>query len=160
MLILFTSGCCKDEELLLSKTPYTGNELRIDGYYYYIQDEPYGVSVKFLYRNGIELTSYFINSSDFYIADKELLTQYNYLKEDKSRWGVFEINNHTIQFSAWSTSVGGGLPTYITLGVIDNDTTFRITKSINSDGTQFETNKIYHFRQFSSKPDSTNNFIR
>ena len=38
MLLIGMNGCSKwleDEELTLPKTPYTGNELRTDGYYYY-----------------------------------------------------------------------------------------------------------------------------
>ena len=37
LVVLFVSSCSKwleDEKLTLQKTPYTGNELRTDGYYY------------------------------------------------------------------------------------------------------------------------------
>ena len=163
MIILCTSillaGCFKDEDLMLPRTNYDGNELKINGYYYSYSDNN-GIYVKYLFRNGIHLSAYYFSTTDLSEVEKEMVQEYDLLQKDKSRWGVFVINGNTIQYSAWSTSVGGGLPTFKAIGTIENDTTFRITKSINnSDGREFERDDIYHFRQFSPKPDSTNIFI-
>jgi hypothetical protein len=151
---------CKDDELFFTRTSYIGNELKIDGYYY--KQEEGKTFVKFLFRNGIILTCYTFSSIDLDVVEHRMLSEnyYTSLKNDKSRWGVFEIKNHTIQWSAWSTSVGGGLPSFKCIGTITNDTTFHITKNINSGGQEFEKNDIYHFRQFYPKPDSTNIFIK
>ena len=160
IFILFSSCdlLFKDDELLLSRQPYIGNELRIDGYYYKYSDND-GTIVKFLYRNGIILSAYYISTTDLNEVEQEMITQYHLLQKEKSRWGVFLINGNTIQYSGWSTSVGGGLPAFKGIGVIDNDSTFRLTKTINSNGKEFEKNDTYHFRQFYPKPDSTNNIV-
>jgi len=156
------SGCkglSKDEELMLPKTNYDGDELKINGYYYTYSDNG-GTIVKFLFRNGIILAGYHCPTTDLSEVEKKIVKDYDLLQKDKSRWGVFVINGNTIQYSAWSTSVGGGLPTFKCMGIIEDDTTFRLTKTINSDGKKFSENELYHFRQFSPKPDSTNNFIK
>ena len=53
------------------------------------------------------------------------------------------------------------MPVYLDKGEIQNDSTFLITKSIRSKtGEEKELNEIYHFKQFSPKPDSTNVFVK
>ena len=55
MLFIGMSSCSKwleNEKLTLQKTPYTGNELRTDGYYYDMEDGKIW-STYFFYRNGI-----------------------------------------------------------------------------------------------------------
>jgi len=64
----------------------------------------------------------------------------------------FLINGNFLQYSGWDTSVGGGLPAFKCIGVIENNTIFRITKTIISNGKEFEKNDIYYFRQFTPKP--------
>ena len=57
LVVLFAGGCKKwfeDEELTLPKTPYTGDELRTDGYYYNMEDGKIW-STYFFYRNGVLL---------------------------------------------------------------------------------------------------------
>jgi hypothetical protein len=89
-----------------------------------------------------------------------MIALYDNLRKDKVGWGVFLIKGNNIECEVWSTSVGGGLPVGRGEGIILNDTTFCIVKSINiRDGKEFPHNDIYHFRKFSPKPDSTNNFI-
>lgn len=156
--ILFLS--CKDEDLLLPKTPYTENELRINGYYYNYP-ESNKTKICFFYKNGIMLNfiSYF-STTNLSIIDDEISEMYEKWKNEKMIWQIFLIQENKIQWSGWSTSVGGGLPTFRCVGNILNDSTFCITKSINSDGAEFDKNEIYHFRQFAPKPDSTNNFIQ
>lgn len=78
-----------------------------------------------------------------------------------SKWGLFVIDNQTIKFERYYPSDDITRWTYIREGIILNDTTFLITTSYRSDGSDFSIkNEIYHFRQFSPKPDSTNNFIK
>jgi hypothetical protein len=158
LIVMLVLAACRDDELLLQRQPYIGNQLRIDGYYYCQEDN--GTIVEYLYRNGIILSAYHFSTTNLNEVETKMLTEYDILKQDKSRWGVFIIYGNNIEYSAWSTSVGGGLPAFKCIGTIDNDTTFRIIKSINSDGKEFDYNQIWHFRQFSPKPDSTNNFIR
>ena len=157
VIVLFQS--CKDEKLLIERTPYLGSELRIDGYYYKQVGDKIGI--KFFYRNGImiDFISYF-STTNVMEVDEGIANMYESWKDDKLIWNVFSINGYSLQYSGWSTSVGGGRPSGKCIGTILNDTTFHITKSINSDGSEFEKNDVYHFRQFSPKPDSTNTFIK
>jgi hypothetical protein len=54
-----------------------------------------------------------------------------------------------------------GWQVYVKEGFILNDTTLQITRMYRVDGSdEHILNYTYHFRQFSPKPDSTNNFIK
>ena len=64
-------------------------------------------------------------------------------------------------FEKWYPNSPGQPKVYIREGKILNDTTFHITASYRPDGSERrEKDEIYHFKQFSPKPDSTNNFVK
>jgi hypothetical protein len=160
-LILTINNCSKiafwkDDELSISKTPYTGNQLRIDGYYFQLTPNIEWTETFFFYRNGIVLKSYINNDTGLF----ETVISFS-----KLRYGVFEISNENIKFEKWyPSSPGEGFPAYVRSGHILNDTTFVITESYRmKKGKKTEVdseNETYHFRQFSPKPDSTNSFIK
>ena len=76
-----------------------------------------------------------------------------------SHIGVFTINKESIEFETWEA--GRDIITFSNYGKILNDTTFSITKQVNNDNSKSDIlNLIYKFKQYSSKPDSTNNFIK
>ncbi len=163
-LLLVISGCSKimeDDELSLKKTPYTGNQLRIDGYYY-SRDSSSIYDSYIFYRNGVlldgggELSGSFSELENIFKSD--LFDSFN--RESKTVWGLFVINESQISFETWYPSSGGGMPAYIMSGTIINDTTFKITRSMRSNGSEKETKDItYHFKKFSPKPDSSNVFL-
>ncbi|MBC8053489.1 MAG: hypothetical protein H7Y13_10540 [Sphingobacteriaceae bacterium] len=166
-MISLGSSCKKniigdDDKLSVSRTPYASNELRTDGYYYLNINSSYS-SILFFYKNGIVLSAGGIFSKetemDSYI-NKEFLQTQSY-KNSKISWGVFKISsNNNIVFERWYPSSGGPLKSYIRSGVIIDNTTFTITKSIRSNGEEGrDINETYHFKQFSPKPDSTNTFV-
>jgi len=151
------------KEFVLTQTLYTGDELQIDGYYYKY-NEYSKIDVRCFYRNGIVLnmdgSSLSLEEADEYIRSKfiESSTHPNY---EYSKWGLFVVENQTIKFERYHATDDITKWTYIREGTILNDTTFRITVSYRSDGKEkHEKNETYHFRQFSPKPDSTNNFIK
>lgn len=165
ILILTISSCKRifeDEELSMKRTDYTGDELRTDGYYYWKslnpeENQQYNAEMKILYRNGVFITS---TRFGFTIMEKKENDFkngefYSFVKEYKTQWGVYKISNNTICFEGWEYNSPGGKITYTEKGEILNDTTFRIY-----DGKDKEHDWIYHFKQFSPKPDSTNNFIK
>lgn len=165
-IMLFTSASCKKElhKLSLPKTPYTGNELRIDGYYYsnQVYNNYNGVAV--FYRDGVcihVLTH--IEGSDTlsYIETNILLNEslvYR-LMNTPTNIGVFKINAKSIEFETWEA--GRDIITFSNFGEILNDTTFLISKQVNNDsGKSYSEKLTYRFRQFSPKPDSTNTFIK
>ena len=163
--LLLISGCkkwFKDEELTLVKQSYSGNDLRLDGYYYY-EDNGKIWRTYFFYRDGVMLygagTDTLDNNLEKY--DTWFASDFflEYIKTNKRRWGLFEIHNDSILFERWVFDEMG-LPVLRFSGNIINDTTFVITRRESPyTGKEFEENELYHFRQFSPKPDSTNTFI-
>jgi hypothetical protein len=159
-------SCCNtlysDEKLTLPKTPYVGNELQIDGYYYEIHNNL--TSVYFLYRDGIILYVYSHQDKNLDKIEIEMLNNNMYndnKKGDKASWGVFLIDGNTIQFERWDASTGGGLPTIKCSGYIENDTTFHITRTYSSETKkEYLVDLTYHFKPFAHKPDSTNVYIK
>ena len=163
--ILFSScgKFFKDDELSLTRVPYTGNELRIDGYYFYEHSDPARIDIYFLYRNGIILYGGTPLSSEIKETENKIQTDrwHEIIKNDITSWGVFHVNGSTIKFERWYPSSGGGAPSAVREGKILNDSTFHITVSYRSNGSERnEKDEIYHFREFAPKPDSTNNFIK
>lgn len=83
-------------------------------------------------------------------------------------WGVFNVTGSEIVIERWVTASGGGTyPTQMLKGVIKNDTTIHFHTLIGVHPVNYNSKKkvltideTYHFRQFSPKPDSTNNFIK
>jgi hypothetical protein len=78
----------------------------------------------------------------------------------KDCWGVFNIKDNIIKFERWYPGQGAK-KAYVREGIILNDTTFHITKSYRSNGSELkDADEVYHFRKFSPKPDSTNVFVK
>lgn len=141
-----------DDEFILKKTDYKGNELSIDGYYYHkLGENSYYVLI--FYRNG---TIFKNGASDHeeYIANTNG-------SNVRQHWGLFIIENNTIKIEYYMPKMYEGLPAYIKAGEILNDTTFIFKEQYRSkdDSEYQEINETYHFKKFSPKPDSTNNFI-
>lgn len=165
LVVLFAGGCKKwfeDEELTLPKTPYTGDELRTDGYYYNMEDGKIW-STYFFYRNGVLLYGAGTDTlddnldkyDDWFVSEAFL----EYIKTNKRRWGLFEIHDDSIVFERW-VMAEGGFPVLRFSGNIIDDTTFIITRSeYPHQGDVYNKNEVFHFRHFSPKPDSTNIFI-
>ncbi|GIV26481.1 MAG: hypothetical protein KatS3mg027_0295 [Bacteroidia bacterium] len=153
----------KDDELTLTRTNYTSNQLRIDGYYYQKLNNNF-FSIYCFYRNGVLLATGGVFSSiqdmDKYLYD-EFINRQEY-KNYKSNWGGFLIQGNSMKFERWYPS-DPPLKAYVRAGTILNDTTFIITEVYRmKDGSKTEVqtlNEIYHFKSFKPKPDSTNKFI-
>jgi len=153
-VLLFIS--CKsifDEKLTLPRRDYTGNELRIDGYYHVSRQENHS-AVYFLYRNGIVL---FVGGYSDRFEEKMV----NFKSKSKSDWGVFIVDGNIIQYEKWvgSSNIRACISKYT--GHIVNDTTIRFTEYYYSETKNtFSIDEIWHFKQFANKPDSTNKFIK
>ena len=152
----------RDDKLTLQRTNYTGNELRIDGYYCQKIDGMY-YSCYFFYNNGTllygggGLTEIEMQNLETTFSNGSF---YNTAKDIKYFWGLYNINGNSIAFERWYPSSGGSLPASIRSGIILNDSTFQITQSIRSNGSEStQKNEIYYYKKFSPKPDSTNQYI-
>ncbi len=171
IIIILTFFSCKlfeteYDEFTLKKQNYTGNELRIDGYYYReFESDCQSLKIYFLYRNGIILRGGNPCIDEIGIRENEFSNGEwsKYVEEDEISWGVFVIENDTIKFERYNPPSGPGyLHSLVREGPIINDTTFRIIRLYwFKDGEKIitETDDLYHFKKFAPKPDSTNNFI-
>jgi hypothetical protein len=159
LIFIFGFGCSKykDERLSMPRINYTGNELQTDGYYYRYYAERIVVCV--IYRNGIiRACGSSVSLQDF----ENQIDVYNKGVSTKNEWGVFIVDNNTIKYEMWhGARFLEPYITYIYAGKIINDTTFHITESYRPNGSERCTiDEMWHFKQFSTKPDSTNNFIK
>lgn len=169
--IVFFAGCYnfyKHPEV--RTTPNKSNKLRLDGYYYTLEEKSEALysTILILYSNGCiygfmgeRINSHnfnFINSDNFI----DTLSKFK-LNSTKDNWAGYSITDSLITIKRVWGRIGETLYTY--KGVILNDTTFIIKKIITEGSIQYsengidDVNEIYHFRSYSPKPDSTNNFI-
>lgn len=149
----------EDDELTLTKQPYQGNSLRVDGYFHRSTASG-NLQVYFLYRNGILL-----HGGDFdpeKLATKEEMYRngeyFNLVDEYRTSWGLFQIDSNMIKFETWYPG-DASWQTFIRSGEILNDTTFHISQSYRSNGTEYRTkDETYNFKAFTPKPDSIVSF--
>ena len=146
----------------MSKKPYLGNQLRIDGYYYQVWEEAKISNINFFYENGIFLNiggnkNSFAEAEEY--INNQILVSKMYLGR-KIGWGLFDINENNIRFEVWRPSAKP-YKVIVNEGKIINDTSFVITKRSRIDGSIINTvNETYYFKKFSPKPDSTNSFVK
>ena len=147
----------QDDEFILEKTDYTGNELRINGYFHSDISAGGNYILYVLYRNGIIL---FPGGSD---NPEETIDGFveEFNSDSQTFWGLFQIKDNTIKIEYYMPKMYEGLPAYIKAGEILNDTTFVFREQYRSkDNSEYqEINETYHFKQYSPKPDSTNSFF-
>lgn len=168
-LFFSASSCQKMYDLQMTRSPYTGNELRIDGYYYsdwqYKQHPEEGArSLTIFYRNGVCIhTLVHVESPDtLKFLENNVILNDEFMSSLRSRpvcIGVFQIDGQELEFETWTKDWD-----YITFshyGKILNDTTFFLsTWKNNQTGTSYAENSTYHFKPFSPKPDSTCVYIK
>lgn len=161
-------GSCDDGEVLhplkMNRIPYTGSELRTDGYYYSEAFSEKHIDIAVLYRDGVcffEVTSFNGPDTLGYIEDNFLLNpRISHYWTRPSDIGVFQINNNSLTIEVWDPGYDD-IGTYTYNSEILNDTTFRVTKQTNNrSGVINSYERTFRFKQFSPKPDSTNRFIK
>ena len=160
-MVMYSCILLPDEKLSMKRVDYTGNQLRTDGYYYNYHQVPESTLVLFLYRNGVLFSTRYYPSFNLDAVEKEMISEYDRRRREKTRWGVFSVFDNRIEYEQWNGGTGGGLPIIKYKGIIENDTTFLITETYFSDSKKTDHKEyVYHFKQFDNKPDSTNNFIK
>lgn len=160
ILILVVLSSCSllfDESLQLKKERIKKPPLKMDGYYYHEWGEPANRIILFFYQNGIVCRNTFFNIDSIDSYEKEIHYTYN---DDNFIWkgGVFRITNDIIKYEFLYCAET--CKAYFDEGKILNDTTFMITESyrLRKNGVKKKIRKekmIFHFKQFSPKPDST-----
>ena len=163
--VLLVSACEKMitwDEFALEKARYDGVELKIDGYYYRLTEDGRCTSLHCFYNNGVLLYLGGLypttTEADAYVR-REFIADHRY-REMRTRWGLFEISNQKIKFERYYNSDQLTKSAYIREGRILNDSTFHITVSYRSDGSERSgMNEYWYFHKF-EKPDSTNVFFK
>ena len=148
----------EDDDVLPKAMPFTGNQLKTNGYYYQSSYD-YMVRPYFLYDNGI-LISIGGGEKTFEELDDYIRKNYvrdSWYKRNKYVWGVFFVYNNRISINRLSEDYPHR--GYVLEGIILNDTTFHLTK-FYSENREQELNEIYCFREFYPKPDSINKYIK
>ncbi|GAA4463605.1 hypothetical protein GCM10023093_12460 [Nemorincola caseinilytica] len=155
-------GLCHDAEYHMHKTPYTGTQLRTDGFYYGEPDTDYvGVirrTILVLYRNGVIMMpgSPKQDSMEHYLSQPGR-------KDVVYEWGLFAIDDTAISMENWMPAHGGCSPIGYTTGQILNDIAFvltaRETRRRKGKTERKEYNELYIFRPLADKPDSTNDIL-
>jgi hypothetical protein len=108
---LFSS---KDESFSFPRTPYNGNEFRIDGYYYETvtsssNNMPVILSrILFFYRNGIVMSGGLPSLSELPETEESFRNGQYYAtyKGDQLYWGIFKIDGTIITRERWSNPNG------------------------------------------------------
>jgi hypothetical protein len=172
ILLTILYGCDKDfmgklfgknEELSFVRTNYNGNELRTDGYYYCRQsgNGTFSFDIQFFYKDGVFLSEKFTSDyKDLSAIENEIKSVRfkQFIKKRQNVWGLFSINFTEIYYEKLYF---GPFQAYIDSGKIINDSTFVILKRKSSYHTDETTMQdTFQLKQFSPKPDSTNNFIK
>ena len=158
MCMLSTQGCFYCDDVLPKAMSYTGNLLKINGYYYQIAYDNVIYNSHVMYANGVLLNMYgtenTVEEMDEYVRNQ---SKDSWAAKSKYNWGVFFIYDNTIRIHQLS----GSYPhqEFIQEGIILNDTTFKIMK-FTFNGKAKKKDEIYHFRTFALKPDSMNVFIK
>jgi hypothetical protein len=156
----------KDTPLTLEKKKFESNSIKTDGYYFSLatkRDWDFR-RIYFFYKNGITWYGGSFDASTPLDKRESKFKSIEYnkaMKNDKTGWGVFHIDNDKIQFETWEPSSGGPLKTVIRSGQIINDTSFVITNLYGGyTKRNYPKNDTFYFHAFSPKPDSTNAFIK
>ena len=155
----------------MTRNPYDGEEMRIDGYYYSVPEEDGGRDVLLFYRNGVfiyggtEVTDTVektLQDTLLYI-DKWLYPEPEIMKMRRSlpdQIGIFRTNGRSLEMEMWERRfLGYGVVT-MTGNIIDQNSLIIIDKRDKDGYYEEPKNLLFHFRQFSPKPDSTSVFIK
>jgi hypothetical protein len=153
--------CGKPELLTMTRVPYVGDKLKVNGYYYTIVNDGLNDTLLeslFLYRNGVALfLGAYSNATLFEFENEISNLDVKNLQRLPYNWGIFRIEDSEIKINRWLIGTGSNYPNIIANGTILSDTSFMIKGLFER---RPEEKHIFYLKEYSPKPDSTNNFIR
>lgn len=164
IITLIFTNCSPQSNVSVYKLPTDLQKLKTDGCYYEVSMKTNKVFIYFLYNNGV----FFHEGISFNNIDEGIqyytqqIFQGDFVKRygnGKPFWGTFRIINDGIILER--PDAFHGYPILKFEGRILNDTTFIISSSTeNGVPRKFNNSMTFHFKQFTNKPDSTNNFFK
>lgn len=158
-------SCLKIREcrLELNRMDYHSAELRVQGYYYSVENDGTILPTYILYRNGVLLKLYGGPYTEMELSNAEadwLSERSEELRRDVHLdWGIFLVHQDKIVIETWGPSRGGAPPLYRIEGYIVNDSIFVTTEFKNCLGEAGRDEDTYYFKHLAQKPDSTNTVI-
>jgi hypothetical protein len=160
-------NCKRYSKLLIHRKDVNTSTLNLNGYYFLEESgENKGLkSIYFLYKNGILLYAGSYKDSEINSIEKKIIKDYlnnsnEIAKRNLINWGVFSIDGTEISMEKWEPTEGMRR-TSIKRGIVLNNQSFIINYLYSPfSNKNNKVSDIYHFRTFSPKPDSTNNFIK
>lgn len=165
IVILFSFSCkdwFEDEDFSMTREEYSGDQIKIDGYYYYYYSQDSGLaSITIFYKNGIVIDGIGERSNLIEIENSFSNGKfYQSVTKIKEVWGIYQVENNQIMIERIIAMGGFNRISYTDYGEILNDTTIHLYKHKETYKNISESmNDTLHFKQFSPKPDSTNVFI-
>ena len=149
LMALLMAGCDKYEPLHFERTPYFGDEIRTDGFWYHVSysqfEERYCMGLYFLYRDGTFLRALTPNTSNPNEVTIDSVFDHGYDYNNQRHWGLFKVEDGILQRTEWFWPGPGSGKALLYNYVIINDT------CIQSEGE----GDYYYFHPFEFKPDST-----
>jgi hypothetical protein len=140
-----------DEELTMTRTPYNGTDIKINGWYKGGRIYNNRCEYAFFYSNGV-----FLEFAD--LQNIENINQFtsgiDNIRKNKGVWGLYQIENNVIHVKRWASN-DAAIQMVVaswTYNIINDTTLFA---EYSKDDLRY-----YHFKHFSPKPDSTNVFIK
>ncbi len=157
-----------DEDFSFERTPYTGNEFRLDGYYYQVWSKGTNdrnetdLNIFFFYRNGVVLKGGSCILSELPKKEEEFKNgaYYALVRNSKLYWSIFRVDSANYIIRERWVNPNWRYEVYRYKYEILNDTTIRLFTSEKKDGSGYllENDTLY-FKAFSPKPDSVVSFI-
>lgn len=162
-LLLIFSCCRVAHELKLGKSAFAGNDFKLDGYYYSLENEG---QLFFLYSDGvfIDFSCKILQFDNEELSERRDSTINYYAslgnyKNTQYGWGVWKVEDDNLIIEKWLSGSGGAYPVGRYVGNVINDTTINIAFTYQLPPNGKEKMGKFRFRQFCPKPDSTNAFI-
>ena len=112
-----------DDNLSIQRENYSGNQLRLDGYYYRYINEEYYFPKLFFYNNGVilEIGGRFKTFEEVEEYLNRIYIENSNYNSNKLSWGVYRVENDNIKFEKWYPGSGGGFPGIVlSLGGVKN----------------------------------------
>ncbi len=151
LMALSIASCDKYEPLHFPRTPYDGDELRTDGFWYNIHYSQYDwkpdcMNLYYMYRDGVYLFAATVNTTNPSEITVDCITHQGHNNfNNQILWGVFVVEGDTLKWSEWFwPSMGSGVACLYTFEIV-NDTCIKRTGEED----------YFYFHPFDYKPDST-----
>ena len=141
------------DEFTFEREVYLGDDIRLDGYFVHQGNVTESMQIIFFNRNGITL--HFGHAKS--IEELEFSIRNNkYPFNSRGLWGIYKVEESLITHETWKA--GSGFHRAGFKYAIVSDTVIAVSEIYGQEYGK-KVGDVYHFRQFSPKPDSVSQYI-